>query len=132
MEDVIIRRRRAGVRPARVPEIANETGEDAKTHIRPTGALHHFIIDGKQSLSKSLISFKQAVADFYIFPAGSCTAPSPFAARTSRGRGRSMRMSSMQTAKRLANGARAFPSHAARGRIALSSSPILRRCSSKS
>lgn len=36
------------------------------------------MIGGKQSLSKSLISFKPAWATSTFFRAGSCTAPSPF------------------------------------------------------
>jgi hypothetical protein len=69
----------SGVAYLKVPEIADEGAEEAKTYIsgRQAGYIN-FMIGGKQNLSKSLISFKPAVGDFYIFPGWLLHGAEPF------------------------------------------------------
>ena len=57
----------SGVLYLKVPEV--DTAEEAKTYIsgRHAGYIN-FLIGGKQRFSKSLISFRPRVGDFYIFP----------------------------------------------------------------
>lgn len=67
----------SGVLYLKVPEI--EAGEEAKTYIsgRQAGYIN-FLIGGKQRFSKSLISFKPAVGDFYVFPGWLLHGAEPF------------------------------------------------------
>lgn len=67
----------SGVLYLKVPEI--EQGEEAKTYIsgRQAGYIN-FMIGGKQRFSKSLISFKPKVGDFYIFPGWLLHGAEPF------------------------------------------------------
>ena len=75
----------SGVAYLKVPEIADEAGEEAKTYIsgRQAGYIN-FMIGGKQNLSKSLISFRPAVADFYIFPGWLLHGAEPFRGKGER------------------------------------------------
>jgi len=59
----------SGVLYLKVPEIANEPAEEMKTYIsgRQAGYIN-FIDGGRQQFSRSIISFKPKVGDFYIFP----------------------------------------------------------------
>lgn len=59
----------SGVMYLKVPDIDQEEHEEKKTYIsgRQAGYIN-FLIGGKQRFSKSLISFKPRVADFYVFP----------------------------------------------------------------
>lgn len=59
----------SGVLYLKVPEIADEEQEELRTYIsgRQAGYIN-FLNGGKQQYSKSLISFKPIVGDFYIFP----------------------------------------------------------------
>lgn len=70
----------SGVMYLKVPEqIANEAEEISKTYISARRAGYiTFIIGGKQQFSKSLISFKPEVGDFYIFPGWLLHAVEPF------------------------------------------------------
>lgn len=67
----------SGVLYLRVPDI--ESGEESKTYIsgRQAGYIN-FMIGGKQHLSKSLISFKPKVGDFYLFPGWLLHGAEPF------------------------------------------------------
>jgi hypothetical protein len=67
----------SGVLYLKVPEI--ETAEESKTYIsgRHAGYIN-FLIGGKQRFSKSLISFKPKVGDFYIFPGWLLHGAEPF------------------------------------------------------
>jgi hypothetical protein len=70
----------SGVLYLKVPEaIENEAAEEEKTYIgaRRAGYIT-FLIGGKQQYSKSLISFKPQVGDFYIFPGWLLHAVEPF------------------------------------------------------
>lgn len=74
----------SGVLYLKVPEI--ETGEEAKTYIsgRQAGYIN-FLIGGKQRFSKSLITFKPKVGDFYIFPGWLLHGAEPFRGPGERG-----------------------------------------------
>jgi hypothetical protein len=67
----------SGVMYLKVPEI--DEGEEARTYIsgRHAGYIN-FLIGGKQRFSKSLISFKPQVGDFYIFPGWLLHVAEPF------------------------------------------------------
>jgi hypothetical protein len=67
----------SGVMYLKVPEI--DEGEEARTYIsgRQAGYIN-FLIGGKQRFSKSLISFKPRVGDFYIFPGWLLHGAEPF------------------------------------------------------
>jgi hypothetical protein len=67
----------SGVLYLKVPEI--EEAEESKTYIsgRQAGYIN-FLIGGKQRFSKSLISFKPKVGDFYIFPGWLLHGAEPF------------------------------------------------------
>ena len=67
----------SGVLYLKVPQI--EEGEEARTYIsgRHAGYIN-FLIGGKQRFSKSLISFKPEVGDFYIFPGWLLHGAEPF------------------------------------------------------
>ena len=60
----------SGVLYLKMPDhIANQAAEERQTYINARRAAHiTFLIGGKQRFSKSLISFKPEVGDFYIFP----------------------------------------------------------------
>jgi len=67
----------SGVMYLKVPEI--DEGEEVRTYIsgRHAGYIN-FLIGGKQRFSKSLISFKPQVGDFYIFPGWLLHGAEPF------------------------------------------------------
>jgi hypothetical protein len=67
----------SGVLYLKVPEI--EAAEESKTYIsgRHAGYIN-FLIGGKQRFSKSLISFKPKVGDFYLFPGWLLHGAEPF------------------------------------------------------
>ena len=67
----------SGVLYLKVPDI--EAGEESKTYIsgRQAGYIN-FLIGGKQRFSKSLISFKPQVGDFYLFPGWLLHGAEPF------------------------------------------------------
>lgn len=69
----------SGVLYLRTPIIDHEEDEDQKTYIsgRQAGCLN-FLIGGKQRFSKSLISFKPRVGDFYVFPGWLLHGAEPF------------------------------------------------------
>lgn len=69
----------SGVAYLKIPAIADAAAEEAKTYIsgRQAGYLN-FMIGGKQNLSKSLISFRPEVGDFYIFPGWLLHGAEPF------------------------------------------------------
>jgi hypothetical protein len=63
----------------KVPQIEREEHEEKKTYIsgRQAGYIN-FLIGGKQRFSRSLISFKPRVADFYVFPGWLLHGAEPF------------------------------------------------------
>ena len=69
----------SGVLYLKVPEIANEPAEEKKTYIegRQAGYIN-FIDGGRQQYSRSIISFKPKVGDFYIFPGWLLHGAEPF------------------------------------------------------
>ena len=69
----------SGVMYLRVPDVDQEEHEEKKTYIsgRQAGYIN-FLIGGKQRFSKSLISFKPRVADFYVFPGWLLHGAEPF------------------------------------------------------
>lgn len=69
----------SGVLYLKVPEIANEPAEEMKTYIsgRQAGQIN-FIHGGRQQFSRSIISFKPKVGDFYIFPGWVLHGAEPF------------------------------------------------------
>jgi hypothetical protein len=69
----------SGVMYLKVPVIDREDDEEQKTYIsgRQAGYIN-FLIGGKQRFSKSLISFKPRVADFYVFPGWLLHGAEPF------------------------------------------------------
>jgi hypothetical protein len=69
----------SGVMYLKVPEIDAPEHEEMKTYIsgRQAGYIN-FLIGGKQRFSKSLISFKPRVADFYVFPGWLLHGAEPF------------------------------------------------------
>jgi uncharacterized protein (TIGR02466 family) len=70
----------SGILYLRVPErIANEREEEQQSYINARRAGYiTFFIGGKQRFSKSLISFKPRVGDFYVFPGWLLHAVEPF------------------------------------------------------
>jgi hypothetical protein len=69
----------SGVLYLRTPHIEEESKEEQKTYISGRHAGHlNFLIGGKQRFSKSLISFKPRVGDFYIFPGWLLHGAEPF------------------------------------------------------
>jgi hypothetical protein len=69
----------SGVMYLKVPTIDREEDEEQKTYISGRQAGHiNFLIGGKQRFSKSLISFKPRVADFYVFPGWLLHGAEPF------------------------------------------------------
>lgn len=60
----------SGVLYLKMPDrIANQAREERQTYINSRRAAYiTFLIGGKQRFSKSLISFKPEVGDFYVFP----------------------------------------------------------------
>jgi len=77
----------SGVLYLKVPQV--ERGEEAKNYIsgRQAGYIN-FLIGGKQRFSRSLISFKPEVGDFYLFPGWLLHVAEPF-----RGQGERRSMS---------------------------------------
>jgi hypothetical protein len=69
----------SGVLHLKVPQIEREEHEEKKTYIssRQAGYIN-FLIGGKQRFSRSLISFKPRVADFYVFPGWLLHGAEPF------------------------------------------------------
>jgi hypothetical protein len=69
----------SGVMYLKVPDIEGPEHEELKTYIsgRQAGYIN-FLIGGKQRFSKSLISFKPRVADFYVFPGWLLHGAEPF------------------------------------------------------
>jgi hypothetical protein len=69
----------SGVMYLKVPQLEREGEEAQKTYIsgRQAGYIN-FLIGGKQRLSKSLVSFKPGVGDFYIFPGWLLHGAEPF------------------------------------------------------
>jgi hypothetical protein len=69
----------SGVVYLKVPDIDGQENEEKKTYISGRQAGHiNFLIGGKQRFSKSLISFKPRVADFYVFPGWLLHGAEPF------------------------------------------------------
>ena len=75
----------SGVLYLKVPEIANEPAEEMKTYIsgRQAGYIN-FIDGGRQQFSRSIISFKPKVGDFYIFPGWLLHGAEPFRGKGER------------------------------------------------
>lgn len=69
----------SGVLYLKTPDIEREAEEERKTYIsgRRAGYIN-FLIGGKQQFSKSLVSFKPRVGDFYIFPGWLLHGAEPF------------------------------------------------------
>jgi hypothetical protein len=69
----------SGVLYLKVPEVANEHAEEMKTYIegRQAGYIN-FMDGGRQQFSRSIISFKPKVGDFYIFPGWLLHGAEPF------------------------------------------------------
>ncbi len=69
----------SGVMYLKVPVIDREDDEDEKTYIsgRQAGCIN-FILGGRQRFSRSLISFKPRIGDFYIFPGWLLHGAEPF------------------------------------------------------
>ena len=69
----------SGVLYLKVPQLDRENEELQKTYIsgRQAGYIN-FLIGGKQRFSKSLVSFKPRVGDFYIFPGWLLHGAEPF------------------------------------------------------
>jgi hypothetical protein len=69
----------SGVMYLKVPDLDGGEHEERKTYIsgRQAGYIN-FLIGGKQRFSKSLISFKPAVGDFYVFPGWLLHGAEPF------------------------------------------------------
>jgi hypothetical protein len=69
----------SGVFYLKLPHLAGEEGELQKTYIsgRQAGYIN-FLIGGKQRFSKSLISFRPNVGDFYLFPGWLLHGAEPF------------------------------------------------------
>jgi Putative 2OG-Fe(II) oxygenase len=75
----------SGVLYLKVPQLDREDEELRKTYIsgRHAGYIN-FLIGGKQRLSKSLVSFRPGVGDFYIFPGWLLHGAEPFRGRGER------------------------------------------------
>jgi hypothetical protein len=73
----------SGVLYLKVPEI--QAGEEVRSYIsgRHAGYIN-FLIGGKQRFSRSLISFKPEVGDFYVFPGWLLHGAEPFRGRGER------------------------------------------------
>jgi hypothetical protein len=69
----------SGVLYLKLPQLDREDEEVRKTYIsgRQAGYIN-FLIGGKQRFSKSLVSFKPRVGDFYIFPGWLLHGAEPF------------------------------------------------------
>lgn len=67
----------AGVLYLKVPDIDEEEEERSYISGRQAGYIN-FLIGGKQRLSKSLVSFKPQVGDFYVFPGWLLHVAEPF------------------------------------------------------
>lgn len=75
----------SGVLYLKVPEVANEQAEEMKTYIegRQAGYIN-FMEGGRQQFSRSIISFKPKVGDFYIFPGWLLHGAEPFRGKGER------------------------------------------------
>ena len=75
----------SGVLYLKVPELTNAPAEEAKTYIsgRHAGYIN-FIDGGRQQYSRSIISFKPKVGDFYIFPGWLLHGAEPFRGKGER------------------------------------------------
>jgi uncharacterized protein (TIGR02466 family) len=75
----------SGVFYLRLPQIDDEDDELQKTYIsgRQAGYIN-FLIGGKQRFSKSLVSFRPCVGDFYIFPGWLLHGAEPFRGKGER------------------------------------------------
>ena len=75
----------SGVLYLKVPEVANEAAEEKKTYLsgRQAGYIN-FIDGGRQQFSRSIISFKPKVGDFYIFPGWLLHGAEPFRGTSER------------------------------------------------
>lgn len=75
----------SGVLYLKVPEVENELAEERKTYIsgRQAGYIN-FIHGGRQQFSRSIISFKPKVGDFYIFPGWLLHGAEPFRGTSER------------------------------------------------
>jgi hypothetical protein len=73
----------SGVLYLKVPQV--DAGEEERTYIsgREAGYIN-FLIGGKQRFSKSLISFRPQVGDFYLFPGWLLHVAEPFRGRGER------------------------------------------------
>ncbi len=69
----------SGVMYLKVPEIDNPVREEEKTYIsnRQAGFIN-FMIGGRQEFSRSIMSFKPVVGEFYIFPGWLLHGAEPF------------------------------------------------------
>ena len=69
----------SGVLYLKTPQLHREEEEERKTYIsgRQAGCIN-FLIGGKQRYSKSLVSFRPRVGDFYIFPGWLLHGAEPF------------------------------------------------------
>jgi hypothetical protein len=69
----------SGVLYLKVPELENEPAEEVKTYIegRQAGYIN-FLDGGRQQYSRSIISFKPRVGDFYVFPGWLLHGAEPF------------------------------------------------------
>ncbi len=69
----------SGVMYLKVPDVDADELQEKKTYIsgRQAGYIN-FLIGGKQRFSRSLISFKPRVADFYVFPGWLLHGAEPF------------------------------------------------------
>jgi hypothetical protein len=69
----------SGVLYLKVPDVANEPAEELKTYIsgRQAGYIN-FIHGGRQQFSRSIVSFKPKVGDFYVFPGWVLHGAEPF------------------------------------------------------
>lgn len=67
----------SGVLYLKVPEVEAEEGNKSYISGRQAGYIN-FLIGGKQRFSKSLISFKPQVGDFYLFPGWLLHGAEPF------------------------------------------------------
>jgi hypothetical protein len=75
----------SGVLYLKVPDVANESAEEMKTYIegRQAGYIN-FMDGGRQQYSRSIISFKPKVGDFYIFPGWLLHGAEPFRGKGER------------------------------------------------
>tara|TARA_R110002096_G_scaffold393074_2_gene588094 strand:+ start:2674 stop:3351 length:678 start_codon:yes stop_codon:yes gene_type:complete len=75
----------SGVLYLKLPEVENEEEQDSLTYIsgRQAGYIN-FITGGRQPFSKSVVSFKPAIGDFYLFPGWLLHGAEPFQGKGER------------------------------------------------